>query len=96
MTRRPTNRCLNGVLDARTTRQAAVAEGCVRIPATLNDLIDRLGVLDEDYERTVTNGSRLCVPRKDRTPIESPGRYLVVVDSNRGERPAWSPLPSKR
>ena len=75
---------------------SAQSEGCVRIPATLNDFIDRHGVLDEDYERAVSSGSRLWVLRKDRTPVASAGRYLVVVDSKRDERPAWSPLPSKR
>ncbi|CAN5498544.1 L,D-transpeptidase [soil metagenome] len=72
------------------------SEGCVRIPATLNDFIDRHGLLDEDYERAVASGDALWVLRKDRTPAPSPGRYLVVVDTQRTERPAWSPLPAKR
>ena len=75
---------------------SAQSEGCVRIPATLNAFIDRHGVLDEDYERAIASGSRLWVLRKDRTPVASAGRYLVVVDSKRDDRPAWSPLPSKR
>ena len=75
---------------------SAQSEGCVRIPQTLNDFIDRHGVLDEDYERQVKSGSRLWVLRKDRTPVASAGRSLVVVDSNREERSAWSPVPAKR
>jgi len=71
----------------------AQSEGCVRIPATLNDFIDRHGLLDEDYERALADGDSLWVLRKDRTPTPSPGRYLVVVDTERQERPAWSPLP---
>ena len=71
------------------------SEGCVRIPATLNDFIDRHALRDEDYERAVASGEPLWVLRKDRTPTPSPGRYLVVVDTERQARPAWSPLPAK-
>ncbi|WP_349278231.1 L,D-transpeptidase [Polaromonas hydrogenivorans] len=74
----------------------AQSEGCVRIPATLNDFIDRHALLDEDYERAVASGDQLWVLREDRTPTPSPGRYLVVVDTQRKARPAWSPLPAKR
>ena len=74
----------------------AQSEGCVRIPATLNEFIDRHGLLDDDYERAVASGDTLWVLRKDRTPTPSPGRYLVVVETQRTERPAWSPLPARR
>jgi hypothetical protein len=75
---------------------AAQSEGCVRIPSSLNDFIDRYGMLDEDYERSVVEGAHLWILRNDRTPTSYPGRYMVVVDSDRTERPAWSPLPGKR
>ena len=71
----------------------AQSEGCVRIPAMLNEFIDRHGLLDEDYARALAEGDHLWVLRKDRTPTPSPGRYLVVVDTGRQERPAWAPLP---
>ena len=88
---------LQAALDLAAWRLgSAQSEGCVRIPATLNEFLDRHGVLDEEYERAVASGSRLWVLRKDRTPVASAGRYLVVVDSKRDERPAWSPLPAKR
>lgn len=74
----------------------AQSEGCVRIPATLNDFIDRHGLLDEDYDRALAEGDTLWVLRKDRTPVSSPGRYLVVVDTEREARPDWSPLPVTR
>jgi hypothetical protein len=74
----------------------AQSEGCVRIPATLNDFMDVHGLLDEDYERTVAGGKQLWVLRKDRTPTPYPGRYMVVVDSDRTERPDWSPPPVKQ
>ncbi len=72
------------------------SEGCVRIPATLNDFIDRYGLLDEAYLEAQANGSRLWVLRRDRTPTTTPGRYMVVVDSLATVRPAWSPAPKRR
>lgn len=67
--------------------------GCVRIPATLNDFLDRHAVLDADYEHAVAEGQSLWMLRKDRTPTATPGRYVVVVDSESTTRPDWSPLP---
>lgn len=72
------------------------SEGCVRIPASLNAFIDRHGLLDAAYVQAVDEGVPLWVLRVDRTPTPYPGRYLVVVDSEREERPAWSPLPVRR
>ena len=74
------------------------SEGCVRIPAALNDFIDRHGLLDQDYLQAAAAGPGMprWVLRKDRTPTATPGRTLVVVDSERPDRPAWSPLPVKR
>lgn len=74
----------------------AQSEGCVRIPGTLNDFIDRHGLIDEDYDRALAEGDTLWVLRKDRTPVSSPGRYLVVVDTEREARSDWSPLPVTR
>ena len=71
----------------------ARSKGCIRIPASLNRFLDSYGVLDADYERVMTSGKRLWVLRPDRHRVQGAGRYLVVVDSQRGERPAWSPLP---
>ena len=31
----------------------------------------------------------------DRAPTSWSGRYLVVIDSGRAERPDWSPLPAR-
>jgi hypothetical protein len=69
------------------------SKGCIRIPATLNVLIDRRGVLDAEYERAVRQGRHLWVLRPDRQPVASAGKYLVIVDSQRKDRPPWSPLP---
>lgn len=72
----------------------AQSKGCVRIPATLNRLLDHYGILDAEYERLMRDGHRLWVLHEDREPAADAGRYLVIVDTERTGRPAWSPLPS--
>lgn len=72
---------------------SAQSKGCIRIPGTLNRLLDHFGVLDADYERQAATGSKPRVLRDDRDPVTGAGRYLVVVDSERDARPAWSPAP---
>lgn len=74
---------------------SAQSEGCVRIPSSLNDFIDRHGLLDADYEKSAAEGAHLWVLRTGRTPTPWSGRYVVVIDSGRTERPRWSPLPAK-
>ncbi len=69
------------------------SKGCIRIPATLNTLIDQYGVLDAAYDEAIATGREFWVLKRDRTPTAWSGRSLVVVDSQRSERPAWSPLP---
>ena len=68
----------------------------MRIPASLNRLLDLHGVLDADYERLLDDGHRFWVLDDDRDPVADPGRYLVVVETQRTQRPAWSPLPRPR
>ena len=67
------------------------SEGCIRIPATLNRFLDAHGVLDADYEALAATGKPLQILRPDRQPLPWPGRYLVIIDSEASERPAWSP-----
>ncbi len=69
------------------------SKGCVRIPATLNRLLDQHGLLDADYEDALAEGRHLWVLSPQRTPVAHAGRYLVVVDTQRAQRPAWSPSP---
>jgi len=52
----------------------AQSEGCVRIPSTLNEFIDRHALIDADYEHAVGEGSHLWVLHLDRTPTLTPGR----------------------
>lgn len=72
----------------------AQSKGCIRIAATLNRLIDRLGLLDMDYETYAGTGIRPWVLLPDRTPVHDAGRYLIVTDTARSQRPAWS-LPER-
>jgi hypothetical protein len=72
---------------------SAQSKGCVRIPASLNRLIDHYGLLDADYEQGVREGRKLWMLDPQREPVSEPGRYLIVVDSARQERPEWAPAP---
>lgn len=67
--------------------------GCIRIPATLNTLLDHYGILDVEYELAKASSRHYWMLRPDREPTPWSGRYLVVVDSNRVARPDWSPKP---
>lgn len=71
------------------------SKGCVRIPATLNRLLDRYGVLDADYNAAAEAGRRLWLLSPQRAPVADAGRYLVIVDTAAPRHPAWSPGPSK-
>jgi hypothetical protein len=68
----------------------ARSKGCVRIPASVNEFLDRRGILDADYERAAREGHAHWALRPDREPTMWPGRYLVVVDSGRRVRPSWT------
>lgn len=72
---------------------SAQSKGCIRIPATLNRLLDHYGLLDADYERVAATGRSLWILAEDRQAVEDAGRYLVVVESVRDDRPDWSPPP---
>ena len=72
----------------------AQSKGCIRIPSTLNAFIDGHAILDADYDEALAGGARFWVLREDRQRPPVPGRYLVVVDAEAGERPTWSPLPA--
>lgn len=69
------------------------SKGCIRIPATLNTLLDRFGILDADYQRAAKEGRRHFTLRPDWQPTPWSGRFLVIVDTARTERPPWSPQP---
>jgi hypothetical protein len=69
------------------------SKGCIRIPATLNTLLDRFGILDADYQRAASEGRRHFTLRPDWQPTPWAGRYIVIVDTGRSERPVWSPRP---
>lgn len=79
------------LLEPRLGRRES--KGCIRIPAQLNRLIDRYGVLDAAYDEALAAGRLFWVLRPDRVPTPWAGRWLVVIDSERSERPDWSPPP---
>lgn len=58
------------------------AEDCILLPPSLVTFLDEYGVLDEGSGR----------PQRHVLPFR--GRHLLVVDSERDERPGWSPPPS--
>lgn len=72
---------------------SAQSKGCIRIPASLNRLLDHYGVLDAGYEQAVREGRKLWVLGPLRQPVSGAGRYLLVVESGRSDRPEWSPAP---
>lgn len=72
------------------------SKGCVRIPASLNVFLDHYGILDAEYEALVDSGKSLWVLHSDRQVTPWAGRYIVVVDSERKARPAWSPAPGSK
>jgi len=71
------------------------SKGCIRIPASVNKLLDVHGVLDAEYERLAREGHRLWVLPEGRDVIADAGRYVVVVESGRSQRPEWSPGPTR-
>lgn len=82
------------ILEPRLGR--AQSKGCIRIPASLNRFIDRYGLIDAEYERITREGRRLWVLLPTRTPTPWPGKYLVVIDSERKNRPEWASWPPPR
>lgn len=69
------------------------SKGCIRIPASLNRLLDGFSVLDADYLQAEEAGLSMWVLPPERTPVAGAGRYLVIIDTLRSERPDWSPAP---
>lgn len=61
---------------------APCADRCILLPASLISFLDEYGILDDGVER---RAQRHLVPYR--------GRHLLLIDSEREERPAWSPAP---
>jgi hypothetical protein len=69
------------------------SKGCVRIPSTLNTFFDHHGILDAQYEARAAQGESMWILKPTRKTTPWAGHYLVVVDTARKTRPAWSPGP---
>ena len=65
---------------------SARSDGCILLPASLVSFLDEFGVLDAGTASTAA-----AAAGRQRLPY--PGRYLLVIDSERDERPPWSPAP---
>ena len=74
---------------------SALSKGCIRIPASLNRLIDLYGLLDADYEQSLLEGKSWWMLHSDRQQTPWSGRYLIVVETLRTERPAWAAASEK-
>ena len=66
------------------------SKGCIRISASLNRLIDFYGLLDGDYEQALLEGKNMWMLHPNRQATPWSGRYLIVVDTLRTERPTWA------
>lgn len=64
------------------------SKGCIRIPATLNRLLDQFGIFDADYEEAEEEGRSFWVLDGQRHKTPWSGRYLIVVDTQRPEHPS--------
>jgi hypothetical protein len=62
---------------------APCPDGCILLPASLVAFLDEYGILDED-----------APARTQRHLLPYRGRHLLLVDSERDDRPAWSPAPA--
>lgn len=69
------------------------SKGCIRIPAALNVFLDHHAILDGDYDAATKAGKAFWVLSKTRRATPWSGRFLLIVDSERAERPHWSPGP---
>jgi hypothetical protein len=69
---------------------SAASKGCIRVAAALNQFLDKYGLLDADYEAAMERGVQFWVLRQDRAPTAWSGRYLIVVESERTQRPSWA------
>jgi hypothetical protein len=68
----------------------AQSKGCIRTTGAFNMFLDRYGILDGNYERAMATGRRFWMLSPARQPTAWSGRYLVIVDTERPERPAWA------
>ncbi|MFZ6777606.1 L,D-transpeptidase [Undibacterium sp. Ji83W] len=77
-----------GILESRLG--TVQSKGCVRIPGTLNFLLDRYSVLDADYIQGLAEGKKFWVLDKNREDNPWAGRYMVIVDSGKEQKPEWA------
>ncbi|WP_068171886.1 L,D-transpeptidase [Neokomagataea thailandica] len=75
----------------------SASEGCIRIPAALNQIMDHDGLIDALYEQAASSDKRFAaLLLKDRAPLSIAGDVIVVIDSGPGTEPKIDPLADKR
>jgi hypothetical protein len=64
------------------------SEGCIRIPAAMNQWLDINGIIDAQDEAAAQRGNRRfeSLLRSDRTPTSLSGDMVIVVDSSQEYR----------
>jgi hypothetical protein len=67
--------------------------GSIRIPASLDRLIDRCGLLDAGDGKAGREGKPGAAPDPGCDATAFAARYLIVLESGRNERPEWNPRP---
>lgn len=67
--------------------------GSIRIPASLDRLIDRCGLLDAGDDKAGREGKSGAAPDPGCDATVFAARYLIVLESGRDERPEWNPRP---
>jgi hypothetical protein len=51
-------------------------------------------ILDADYDAALASGESFWVLLPERLATPWSGRYMVIVQTQRSERPAWVPWPN--
>lgn len=80
------------VLEPRLGTQQS--KGCIRTTGGLNRFLDLHAILDADYDAALARGESFWVLLPERRATPWSGRYLVIVETQRSERPAWVPWPN--
>lgn len=68
--------------DRKRERQLGIrctTDGCILLPASMAEFLDEFGLLDGDEP-----------PQPLRRQVPYRGRYLLIIDSEREDRPDWS------
>lgn len=57
------------------------SKGCVRVHTSMNQFLDKYGILDYWYEKSFQEKHNVWVLKKDRIKIKGAGKFLLVIDT---------------